>query len=125
MNANLFQALLDNSPDYIFFKDRESRFIKTNKAHAQGCSVLKDTDIIEDIIKVHRVLEEFKADIFDLVLAQDVEGKTSQFGEDMGMRPYPRFVFAHGHITNMVISIFNAPVMADSLTKLLGTQDKG
>jgi hypothetical protein len=35
----------------------------------QGCSVLKDTDIIEDIIKVHRVLEEFKTNIFDLVFA--------------------------------------------------------
>jgi PAS domain S-box-containing protein len=35
MFENLFQALLENSPDYIFFKDRESRFIKTNKAHAQ------------------------------------------------------------------------------------------
>lgn len=33
--SELLQALLDNSPDYIFFKDRESRFIKTNKAHAQ------------------------------------------------------------------------------------------
>jgi PAS domain S-box-containing protein len=32
---DLLQALMDNSPDYLFFKDRESRFIRTNKAHAQ------------------------------------------------------------------------------------------
>jgi len=29
----LFQALMDESPDMIFFKDREGRFIRTNRAH--------------------------------------------------------------------------------------------
>jgi PAS domain S-box-containing protein len=33
--SELLQALMDNSPDYFFFKDRESRFVRTNKAHAQ------------------------------------------------------------------------------------------
>ncbi len=33
--SELLQTLLDNSPDYLFFKDRESRFTRTNKAHAQ------------------------------------------------------------------------------------------
>jgi PAS domain S-box-containing protein len=40
--SELLQALLDNSPDYIFFKDRESRFIKTNKAHAQNLLGVSD-----------------------------------------------------------------------------------
>ena len=35
----------------------------------QGCSVLKDAVIIEDIIKIHRILKEFKADIFNIVFA--------------------------------------------------------
>ena len=34
-NRDLFQTLLDNSPDHIYFKDRDSRFIKTNLAHAR------------------------------------------------------------------------------------------
>lgn len=32
---DLLQTLMDSSPDYIFFKDTESRIIRTNKAHAQ------------------------------------------------------------------------------------------
>ena len=35
----------------------------------QGCSVLKDTDIIENVIKVHAVFKEFKTDILDIVFA--------------------------------------------------------
>ena len=32
---HLLRALLENSPDYIFFRDRQSRFIVTNDAHAR------------------------------------------------------------------------------------------
>ncbi len=32
---HLLHALLENSPDYIFFKDRQSHFILTNDAHAR------------------------------------------------------------------------------------------
>ena len=45
--SDLLQALLDNSPDYIFFKDRESRFIRTNKAHAQNLLGVSDPREIE------------------------------------------------------------------------------
>lgn len=38
-------------------------------AHYQGYSVLKDTDIIKNVIKVQAVLKEFKTDILDIVFA--------------------------------------------------------
>jgi len=31
----LLQDLVENSPDYIFIKDRQSRFVFTNKAHSK------------------------------------------------------------------------------------------
>lgn len=45
--SELLQALLDNSPDYIFFKDRGSRFVRTNKAHAQNLLGVSDPREVE------------------------------------------------------------------------------
>jgi PAS domain S-box-containing protein len=45
--SELLQALMDNSPDYIFFKDRESRFVKTNQAHAQNLLGISDPSQVE------------------------------------------------------------------------------
>ena len=33
---DLLRALMNNSPDYIYFKDPESRILRTNMAHAQA-----------------------------------------------------------------------------------------
>jgi hypothetical protein len=50
---------------------------------AQGCSVLKNTDIIENPIKVHTIVEQLKADILHVVVAQNVQGETPQFGKQV------------------------------------------
>ena len=39
---DLLRLLMDSSPDYIFFKDRESRFIRTNEAHAHDLLGIDD-----------------------------------------------------------------------------------
>jgi PAS domain S-box-containing protein len=38
----LLRELMEDAPDYIFIKDRQSRFVMTNKAHAQLLLGLKD-----------------------------------------------------------------------------------
>ena len=40
----LFQELMERTPDYVFIKDRESRFVITNKAHAQVLLGLADPE---------------------------------------------------------------------------------
>jgi PAS domain S-box-containing protein len=43
---NLFQTLMDNLPDTIYFKDRESRFIKVNKGFLQKFNIATESEIL-------------------------------------------------------------------------------
>ena len=43
---DLWQALLDYSPDHIYFKDAQSRFIKSNKAQARQFGVASPEDLV-------------------------------------------------------------------------------
>ena len=42
LERNLLRALIDSTPDYIFIKDAEGRFVITNIAHAQAAKVSAD-----------------------------------------------------------------------------------
>ncbi len=42
----LLNALLDNVPDYIYFKDSKSRFIKTSKSHANAFGLSDPAQVI-------------------------------------------------------------------------------
>ena len=43
---HLLRTLLDNLPDYIYFKDRDTRFIRTNKAHAKAFSLSDPAQVV-------------------------------------------------------------------------------
>ncbi|MCB0165627.1 MAG: PAS domain-containing protein [Anaerolineae bacterium] len=43
---NLLRTLIDNLPDYIYFKDRQSRFIVTNQASAQILGAESPDDVV-------------------------------------------------------------------------------
>lgn len=42
----LLNALLDNVPDYIYFKDAKSRFIKTSKSHAKAFGLSDPAQVV-------------------------------------------------------------------------------
>ena len=59
----------------------------------QGCSVLEDARIIKHILEVETVVEKLHAHIFNIILAQNVERKTSQFGKDVCIDANARAIF--------------------------------
>ena len=46
LERSLLHALLENVPDYIYFKDTQSRFIRTSKAHARTFGMLDAREAI-------------------------------------------------------------------------------
>ncbi|MDP2905821.1 MAG: ATP-binding protein [Candidatus Omnitrophota bacterium] len=42
LNYRLFKDLMDNVPDVIYFKDRQGRLVKVNKAHARGLGLAEE-----------------------------------------------------------------------------------
>jgi PAS domain S-box-containing protein len=43
---DLLRSMMDNIPDYIFFKDRQSRYIRINRAHAHALGLSDPTQAI-------------------------------------------------------------------------------
>ncbi len=43
----------------------------------QGCSVLLDSDIIQDVIQVHAIPEQLHTRVFDAVGSEDVKSKAA------------------------------------------------
>jgi hypothetical protein len=55
-----------------------------------------------------------------LIEAQDIGGEAAQAGEDAGVCADARLVFVEGNIAEMVVAVFDAPVVADSLACPVG-----
>ncbi len=56
---NLLRTLIDSIPDYIFIKDREGRFVESNRAHAAGANISRE-----------EIIGRTAAEVFDPVLAE-------------------------------------------------------
>src|SRR3972149_2766105 len=88
----------------------------------QGCSVLFNSGIIQDVVDVQGVFEQFQAHVFDMVGSENVESKAAQFGEDVRIGSNARLVFAESYISDIVIAILYVPMIAYALTKGFGAE---
>ena len=43
---SLLKALMDNTPDHIYFKDADCRFIMISKAHAQSFGLIDSSQAV-------------------------------------------------------------------------------
>ena len=66
---------------YIRIRKTETGFSEFRKKATavirQGCSVLPNSLVIKNIFNIHTVTKKLHADIFDFVLSQNIDGKTS------------------------------------------------
>ncbi len=63
------------------------------------------------------------ADCAFLIEAQDIGGKAPEAGEDAGVGADTRLVFVEGDIAQMMVAVFDAPVIADGLACLVGVDE--
>jgi len=103
-----------------------SKGVENTLVVTQGCSVLLDSDIIQDVIQFHTIPEQLHTRVFDAVGSENVESKAAQLGEEMRICSDPRLVFTHRHISDIMIAILDAPVISDRSTERSSTQhDRG
>jgi PAS domain S-box-containing protein len=79
---HLLHTFLDHSPDYVFFKDRQSRFVVTNDAHAQ---------LLLGLDSAHDAVGKSDFDFFDQEEAQrffDEEQRIMETGQPVIARDW-------------------------------------
>ncbi len=64
-----FQTILDNIPDLVWFKDRESRFISVNEAFGLACGRKPDELVGKSDVEIwpKELAEHYRADDFEVV----------------------------------------------------------
>ncbi|HEY3321518.1 MAG TPA: PAS domain-containing protein [Planctomycetota bacterium] len=78
---DLLQALMDNVPDNVYFKDRQSRFIRTNRYHALYLGMSHPDQIVGktdfDLYPAERA-REFYQDERDVIAGKRIIGKVER-----------------------------------------------
>jgi PAS domain S-box-containing protein len=107
---NLFQTLMDNLPDTIYFKDRESRFIKVNKGYLQKFNIASESEILNKTD-----LDIFQSDHADDALNDEME--IIQTGKSI-INKIEKETWQSGKVT--WVSTTKVP-LKDSEGKIIGT----
>ena len=78
LERQLFQNLLDNIPDAVYFKDRKNRVVRVNKFYAQGFKMKKEEIIGKtdfDFFSRKQAQQMFKDDNYVLSTGKPIVGK--------------------------------------------------
>lgn len=86
----------------------------------QGGATLIQPLVCEHGIEAESASPDGVRDVFDLVVTQDIEGEASSAGEDAGVVSNSAFVLAVGDIADMMVAIFDAPVISDDVAERSG-----
>ena len=65
------------------------------------------------MIEVHAVVKKLETHVCDLITSENIQGEAAEFSKDIRVDANTRLIFTHRHITNVMIAIFNAPVISE------------
>lgn len=65
------------------------------------------------MIEAEGIEVEFATDVMRAIGAEDVEGEASEAGEDCGFGSNTAVILEEGHVSNMMVAVFDTPVGAD------------
>jgi len=74
------------------------------------------------VIRVQGVDVEFSADVFSSIGAQNIEGEGSESGEVSWLGSDATLIFEKADVTDVVIAVFDAPMLPDGITAGRGGQ---
>ena len=88
----------------------------------QRCS---DSLVSEDVIEVEGTAPESPCHVCYAIVADDVQGEASRSGHDAGVVADAAAILVAGHVTDIVVAVFDAPMAPNDVGPCAGAQSVG
>jgi hypothetical protein len=72
--------------------------------------------VVEDGVEAEGSVPEGLGDVCCAVVSEDIEGEASGAGHDAGVVADTAAIFVTGYVTDVVLSVFDAPMTSDDIT---------